>query len=143
MAENIELGNTESRSQPTTSTSGETVVTVTDQVDSVSDQLQTPLSPQCHPQAANSENNSERNSSNRRESQIRSRGTTPGRNSNNNTDYLYYDPNTFKQVKRLYCGMLMVAMAYSITMIIMMIILYKTLPTTMNSKYPLTISTEK
>ena len=31
-------------------------------------------------------------------------------------------------MKRLYCGMLMVAMAYSVTMIIMMVVLYKTLP---------------
>ena len=43
-------------------------------------------------------------------------------------DYLFFDANTFKQVKRLYSGMLMVALAYSITMIIMMVVLYKTLP---------------
>ena len=43
-------------------------------------------------------------------------------------DYLYFDSNTFKQVKRLYCGMLLVAVAYSLTMIVMMVFLYKTLP---------------
>ncbi|KAH9419976.1 hypothetical protein DERP_001809 [Dermatophagoides pteronyssinus] len=41
-----------------------------------------------------------------------------------------FDANTFKQVKRLYCGMLLVAIAYSITMVIMMMVLYKSLPET-------------
>lgn len=48
-------------------------------------------------------------------------------------DYLYFDTNTFKQVKRLYGGMLCVAIAYSCTMIIMMVVLYKTLPQSMSA----------
>lgn len=40
----------------------------------------------------------------------------------------YFDPNTFKQIKRLYCGMLLVAIAYSVTIILMMIVFYKSIP---------------
>ena len=53
------------------------------------------------------------------------------RNSNN----LIFDANTFKQVKRLYCGMLLVAIAYSVTMVIMMMVLYKSLPESTYNNY--------
>ncbi|KAH9501453.1 hypothetical protein DERF_012301 [Dermatophagoides farinae] len=38
-------------------------------------------------------------------------------------------------VKRLYCGMLLVAIAYSVTMVIMMMVLYKSLPESTYNNY--------
>lgn len=76
---------------------------------------------------------SNRSQSNQNRSHITASNILGSSVSGSGQDYLYFDANTFKQVKRLYCGMLMVAMAYSVTMIIMMVVLYKTLPQSMTA----------
>ncbi|KAJ6217096.1 hypothetical protein RDWZM_008253 [Blomia tropicalis] len=83
------------------------------------------------PQSSPSSNNGHRRLSSSSRTNNRTISSILG--SSNLSDFLFYDANTFKQVKRLYCGMLMVAMAYSVTMIIMMVVLYKTLPTSIQS----------